>query len=60
MITQGQGMFVFVVGLLVTLLGAGGVEHSVTDSELMSAVLVAVTGLATAYAGTVMIKRAAE
>lgn len=60
MITQGQGMFVFVVGLLVTLLGAGGVEHSVADAELTSALLVAVVGLATMYCGTLMINRAEQ
>ena len=60
MITQGQGMFVFVVGLLVTLLGAGGVEHSVAYSELTSALLVAVVGLAVMYCGTLMINRAEQ
>lgn len=58
MVTEKQGMFVFLVGLLVTLLGAGGVEHSVADSELTSALVVAALGLAVMYCGSVMIRRA--
>ena len=60
MVTEKQGMFVFVAGLLVTLLGTGGVEHSITNSELLTAVLVAATGLGCMYCGTLMIKRAGE
>ena len=53
-------MFVFVTGLLTTLGGAGGVEHSITDSELYSALLVAGVGLAIMFAGTKMINRSKE
>jgi uncharacterized membrane protein len=60
MITQAQGMFVFVVGLIVTLLGAGGVEHSITAQELTTGLVVAATGLGCMYCGTLMINRAAE
>jgi multisubunit Na+/H+ antiporter MnhG subunit len=60
MITQAQGMFVFLVGIVITLLGVGGVESSVTAAELMTAVLVAVTGLGCVACGAHMINRAAE
>ena len=58
MVTERQGMFVFVVGLVVTLLGAGGVENSFTAAELTTALLVAATGLGCMYCGTLMINRA--
>ena len=60
MVTQGQAMFVFVVGLLVTMLGTGGVENSITNAELLQAVAVAATGLGCMACGTLMIKRAGE
>jgi ABC-type proline/glycine betaine transport system permease subunit len=60
MITQAQGMFVFLVGIVITLLGVGGVESSITAAELTTAVLVAVTGLGCTACGTHMINRAAE
>lgn len=58
MVTERQGMFVFIVGLLTVLAGVGGVENSITDSELTSALLVSVTGLGAMYCGTVLINRA--
>lgn len=60
MVSEKQGMFVFIVGLLVTLLGTGGVENSLTNLELLQALAVAVTGLGAMYAGTLMIKRAEQ
>jgi hypothetical protein len=53
-------MFVFLVGIVITLLGVGGVESSITAAELMTAVLVAVTGLGCVACGAHMINRAAE
>ena len=53
-----SGFFCFIVGFLLTLGGVGGVEGSVTDSELYSAVLVSVVGLLITWAGTTMMKRA--
>jgi uncharacterized membrane protein len=58
MVTEKQGMFVFIVGLLIVLAGVGGVEQSITDTELTSALLVALVGLGSMYCGTVMIRRA--
>ena len=49
-----KGMWLFVFGLLLTLGGVGGIEHSVTDVELMNAGAVAVVGLLIAGAGTLM------
>ncbi len=58
MVTEKQGMFVFVVGLILTMFAVGGVENSITDSELLQSLAVAVTGLGCMYCGTLMIKRA--
>lgn len=60
MVTEGQGMFVFVVGMIVTMFAVGGVENSITNAELVQSVLVAATGLACMYAGTLMIRRAQQ
>jgi uncharacterized membrane protein len=40
-----RGMFTFFVGLIVVMLGVGGIEHSITDSELLNAGAIAVVGL---------------
>ena len=53
-----SGFFCFIVGLLLTLGGVGGVEQSVADSEFYSALLVSVVGLLIMWAGTTMLKRA--
>ncbi len=58
MVTEKQGMFVFIVGMIVTMFAVGGVENSITNTELLSSVLVAVTGLACMFCGTLMIRRA--
>ena len=47
--------FVFIVGLITTLAGVGGIEHS---ADLISAAIVAATGMSIMYAGTVMLRRA--
>jgi len=60
MVTEGQGMFVVIVGLVITMLGTGGVENSITNTELLQALAVAVTGLGAMYAGTLMIQRAQQ
>ena len=60
MVTEKQGMFVFIVGMLVTAFAVGGVENSITDTELLQACLVALTGLGCMGCGTLMIKRSGE
>ena len=49
-----RGMFMFFVGLIVVMLGVGGIEHSITDSELMNAGAIAVVGLLITAVGTLM------
>jgi len=60
MVTEKQGMFVVIVGMIITAFAVGGVENSITDSELLQSVLVAVTGLGCMACGTLMIKRAGD
>ena len=60
MVTEKQGMFVFIVGMIVTMFAVGGVENSITNTELLQSVLVAVTGLGCMGCGVLMIKRAGE
>jgi len=49
--TTKSAMFVFIVGLLMTFGAVGGVENSVTDTELLSALAVSVLGLLAMYCG---------
>lgn len=49
--------FVFITGLLLTLGGAGGIEHSVTDAELTGSLLISVIGLAIMYCGSLMLRK---
>ena len=51
-----KGFFVFFTGLMTTLFGVGGVENSVTDAELITALVVAVVGLLIMWAGTLLLK----
>ena len=44
----------FFVGLIVVMLGVGGIEHSITDRELLNAGLIAVVGLLITAVGTLM------
>jgi hypothetical protein len=52
---MNSAAFVFIVGLITTLAGVGGIEQS---ADLISAVIVAATGLSIMYAGSVMLCRA--
>jgi len=49
----------FFFGLLLTFGAVGGVENSITDTELLSAVAVAAMGLALMYVGTLGIRNGA-
>ena len=53
------GFALFIFGMLLTMFGVGGVENSITDTELLSAVAVAAMGLALMYAGTLGIRNGA-
>jgi hypothetical protein len=51
-------MFVFIVGLLITFGAVGGVEQSVSNTELMSSMVVAIVGLLTMYCGMLGLRNA--
>ena len=50
------GFLLFVFGLIMTAFGVGGVEHSLTNTELVTAVLVSGLGLALMYVGTLGVR----
>ncbi len=45
-------MIMFTLGLLITAFGVGGVEASISNSELIASVLVSGTGLLIMWVGT--------
>ena len=51
-------MFVVIVGLVMTMAGVGGIENSVENSQLVTSMLVAITGLLTMYAGVLGLRNA--
>jgi hypothetical protein len=57
MTTKGA-MFVFIAGLILTLGGLGGVEHSVSNDDLVGSMLLAILGLLAMYAGTLGFRNA--
>jgi uncharacterized membrane protein (UPF0136 family) len=50
--SKRSAMYLIVLGLLLTAGGIGGVEHSVTDIELLQSVAVSVTGLLMMWCAT--------
>jgi hypothetical protein len=56
---SSTAMFVFITGLLVTFGAVGGIEVSVSNSDLMSSMVVAIVGLAVMYCGVLGLKGAA-
>ena len=54
--TSSTAMCLFVFGLILTMFGVGGVENSITNPELLTALAVSVLGLALMYAGTLALK----
>jgi len=50
-------MFLFVTGLITTAFGVGGVENSITNSELLSALAVSITGLGIMWCSTLMMRQ---
>ena len=57
--TTKASMFVFIAGLLVTFGAVGGIEQSVTDSDMLSSMVIAIVGLLIMYCGMLGIKGAA-
>ncbi len=49
-------MFIFVLGLILTLMGVGGIEASITDQELAQSLLVAATGLLLSWVSTLALR----
>ena len=56
--TEKSAMFVVIVGLVMTMAGVGGIEVSVDNSQLLTSMLVAITGLLTMYAGVLGLRNA--
>jgi hypothetical protein len=56
--TQTAAMFLVFTGLVLTLFGVGGVENSLTNTELLTAVAVSVVGLATMWCGVLGLRSA--
>jgi hypothetical protein len=48
--------FMFFTGLITTLFGVGGVENSITNGQLLTALAVSVTGLGIMYCATLMMR----
>lgn len=56
---MNKGLFVFGTGLVLTLGGVGGIEQSISDAELYTAVIISAVGLMIMYAGSKIVKRSA-
>ena len=56
--TTKSAMFLFIVGLLMTMGAVGGIEVSVTNEDLMSSMVIAIVGLLTMFCGTLGLNRA--
>lgn len=50
--SEREAFFLFIVGLLITIFGVGGVEQSMDNAGLLSGVLVSVVGLLIMWCGT--------
>lgn len=50
--SERSQFFLIITGLLLTMLGVGGVENSLTDGELIQSVLVSAVGLALMWCAT--------
>jgi uncharacterized membrane protein len=49
--------FMFFTGLITTMFGVGGVENSITDSELLQSIGVSLTGLGIMFCSTLMMQQ---
>lgn len=54
--TTKQAMFVFIVGLLITFGAVGGIEQSVSNTDLMSSMVIAILGLLVMYCGVIALR----
>ena len=53
---DSQVFLVFITGLITTAFGVGGVEHSLTNVELLQALAVSLTGLGIMWCATLMMR----
>ncbi len=49
--------FMFFTGLMVTMFGVGGIEQSITDTELLQSIGVSLTGLGITWCSTLMMRQ---
>ena len=56
--TQTAAMFLVFTGLVLTLFGVGGVENSLTNTDLLASLAVSVVGMATMYCGVLGLRSA--
>ena len=56
--TTKSAMFVFIVGMLMTMGAVGGIEVSETNTDMMSSMVIAIVGLLTMYCGMLGLRRA--
>jgi hypothetical protein len=54
--SEKSAMFVAMVGLIMTVGGVGGIENSISNTELLDSVIVAVVGLMVMGCGVLAIK----
>lgn len=54
--SEKSAMFLVIVGLLIAMAGAGGVEQSIAAVELLQSIAVAIVGLAVMGCGVLAIK----
>jgi hypothetical protein len=54
--TERTAFIMIVTGMIFTLFGVGGVEQSITDSELLASLAVSIVGLGIMYSGTVALR----
>jgi hypothetical protein len=54
--TNSTAMILFITGLLLTMLGVGGIEHSTDNQGLFAGVAAAAVGMLIMYASTVAMK----
>jgi len=54
--SERSAMFLVITGLVTVMFGVGGVENSITNSELLQSLAVAVTGLGIMGCGVLAIR----
>lgn len=54
--TNSTAMILFITGLLLTMLGVGGIEHSTDNQGLFAGVAAAAVGMLIMYASTLAMK----